>query len=81
MAKIKTTIEIDCDPYTGMGRQGDHFKNICKNILHCEYYEPVSKFFGNWTWEVEYENEEQREAVKAFLTDLYNEGLCRYASW
>ena len=81
MAKIKTTIEIDCDPFTGMGRQGDHFKSICENILHCEYYNPISTFFGNWTWEVEYENEEQQKEVKTFLTDLYNQDLCRYASW
>ena len=25
----KTTIEIDCDPWTGMGRQQDHYEHIC----------------------------------------------------
>lgn len=78
---IHTTIEIDCDPWTGMGRQGDHFKTICKNILKCDYYEPVSKFFGCWTWEVTYANKEQQDAVAEFLRELYGMGLCRYASW
>jgi len=81
MSYLKTTIEIDCDPFTGMGRQGDHFKHICENILHVDYYEPVNKFFGNWEWTVEYESKEQQDQVKDFLTDLYNQGLCRYASW
>lgn len=81
MEKIKTTIEIDCDPWTGMGRQANHFEVICKNILKCEYYEPISRCFGNWEWKVEYESKEQQQQVKEFLTDLYNKGLCRYASW
>ena len=29
---MKTTIEIDCDPWTGMGRQQDHYEHICKMI-------------------------------------------------
>lgn len=81
MAKIVTTIEIDCDPFTGMGRQGDHFRTICEKILHVEYYEPISRFFGCWEWKVEYESEEQQAQVKEFLTDLYNQGLARYCSW
>ena len=78
---LKTTIEIDCDPWTGMGRQGDHFRAICENILHKEYWDPISKFFGCWTWEVEYETKEQRDIVEKFLKSLYHKGLCRYASW
>jgi len=86
MDKIKlfpldTTIEIDCDPWTGMGRQENHFKHICDTILNCKYYDPISKWFGCWTWKVTYANEDQRIKVKEFLTNLYNQGLCRYASW
>lgn len=78
---INTTIEIDCDPWTGMGRQGDHFRHICENILHCDYYEPISKWFGNWTWEVKYKDREEQEKVAEFLKELYEEGRVRYISW
>ena len=30
---------------------------------------------------VTYETKEQQEIVKQYLTDLYNKGLVRYASW
>ena len=64
----KTTIEIDCDPWTGMGRQQDHYEHICKNIV-------------GWEWPITYQTKEQQEKTAEFLKDLYNKGLCRYASW
>ena len=81
MAKIKTTIEIDCDPFRGMGRQADYFRHICERILHCAYYNPISTFFGCWTWNVEYSDEEQQKQVKVYLIDLYERNIVRYASW
>ena len=77
----KTTIEIDCDPWTGMGRQQNHYEYICKNIVGCEPQPRISAFFGCWTWPVEYQNQEQQEKTAEFLKDFYNRGLCRYASW
>lgn len=75
------TLCIDCDPWTGMGRQGNHFEYICKEILKIDYYEPISKFFGCWTWNVTYTTLDQRNKIKEFLTKLYNDGLIRYAEW
>ena len=77
---MKTTIEIDCDPWTGMGRQQDHYEHICK-MIGVEPQPRISACFGCWEWSITYQTAEQRENVKEFLTDLYNRGLCRYASW
>ena len=77
---MKTTIEIDCDPWTGMGRQQDHYEHICK-MIGVEPQPRISACFGCWEWPVTYQTAEQREKVKEFLTDLYNSGRCRYASW
>lgn len=76
----ETTIEIDCDPWTGMGRQQTHYETICKKA-GLEPQPRISAFFGCWTWPVTYQNEEQQQIVKEYLTELYNQGLCRYASW
>lgn len=75
----ETTVEIDCAPLTP--RPDKYFEYICKEILHLEYYEPISKFFGYWTWKVKYFNEEQPKRIKEYLTEQYNNGLIRYASW
>lgn len=75
-----TTIEIDCDPYTGMGRQEEHYKAVCEKA-GLEPQPRISAFFGCWTWPVTYQTVEQQQIVKDYLTDLYNKGLCRYASW
>lgn len=76
-----TTIEIDCDPFTGMGRQQDHYEHICKNIVKCEPQSRISAFFGCWTWPITYKTKEQRDKTAEFLKGLYENGLVRYASW
>jgi hypothetical protein len=76
----KTTSEIDCDPWTGMGRQQDHYEEVCKRA-GLKPQPRISAFFGCWTWPVTYQTEKQQQIVKDYLTDLYNKGLCRYASW
>lgn len=78
---LKTTIEIDCDPWTGMGRQQDHYEHICRNIVGCEPQSRISACFGCWEWPITYQNQEQQDKTAEFLKDLYNKGLCRYASW
>ena len=77
---MKTTIEIDCDPWTGMGKQQDYYEHICK-MIGAEPQPCISAWFGCWEWPITYQNAEQREKVEEFLTNLYNSGRCRYASW
>lgn len=76
----RTTIEIDCDPFTGMGRQENHYKAACE-AAGLEPQPRISAFFGCWTWPVEYQSQEQQDKVKEYLTGLYNQGRIRYASW
>lgn len=79
MEEIKTTIEIDCAPFTP--RPDEYFKYICNNILECDYYEPISKCFGCWEWDVTYKSKDQQDKVKTYLTGCYHKDLIRYASW
>lgn len=76
----ETTIEIDCDPWTGMGRQQDHYEAICK-LIGVEPQPRISACFGCWEWPITYQKQEDQDKAKQYLTDLYNAGLCRYASW
>jgi len=76
----KTTIEIDCDPFTGMGRQQNHYEACCK-LIGAEPQPRINAWFGCWEWPIVYQSQEDRDKVKEYLTNLYNEGLCRYASW
>lgn len=48
---------------------------------------PTTTLFGNWTWDITL-NENESKHIKIFqekfskqLTNLYNNGLIRYASW
>jgi hypothetical protein len=87
-------IEIDCPP--GETRPGYLFKSILeilskhgnqkikdfskKNLNK----EPDTKLFGNWTWNLEIQTEIQGEVQNEFkkrLTEYYNNGIIRYASW
>lgn len=77
---LKTTIEIDCDPWTGMGRQQDHYEACCR-LIGAEPQPRISAFFGCWTWPIVYRTKEDQEKVEKYLRDLYKRGLCRYASW
>lgn len=77
---FRTTIEIDCDPFTGMGRQQDHYENLCK-LIGVEPQSRISACFGCWTWPITYQTKEQQDKAAEFLKNLYNSGRCRYASW
>lgn len=76
----KTTIEIDCDPWTGMGKQQVLYEDVCKKA-GLEPQPRTSAFFGCWTWPVTYQTKEQQDKVAEFLKDLYDRHLVRYASW
>ena len=76
----KSTIEIDCDPFTGMGRQQDYYEAICK-MIEAEPQPRISACFGCWEWPIKYKSAEDEAKVKEFLINLYNHHKCRYASW
>lgn len=77
---IKTTIEIDCEPFAP--RPDVYFRHIWEEILNRKdsIPQPISKFFGNWTWDIEYTEEEQSK-VADYIKDLYYHGNIRYGSW
>lgn len=70
---------IDCAP--GMPRPNVYYEDICEKILHIKPTEPLSTFFGAWTWKVDYESEEQRKKVGEFLSKCYKANLIRYGEW
>lgn len=76
------TIELDCAP--GYPRPGDLIDGVIKDT-GLSAREPVSKFFGQWTWD--YSDVPQEEwkriqpTLKTRVTKLYNDGLIRYGSW
>lgn len=70
---------IDCEPL--MPRPDVYYKEICKNILHTEPKEPISKLFGEWIWKVDYDSEEQRNKVGEYLKSCYKSKLIRYGEW
>jgi hypothetical protein len=76
------TIELDCPP--GGTRPGDLIGRVLEGIP-VNVGDPVSKFFGNWTWIVPEEAteayEEHRETVEERITALYHAGAIRYGSW
>lgn len=86
-------IEIDCPPgYTRPdvyfnsiidslnNHQNDAIKEFSKTLKHLE---PVSKRFGNWVWEIDAKDlhSELQNIFKVKLTNIYNKGGVRYASW
>ena len=76
------TIEIDCPP--GGLRPGDLMQSICKDA-GLEYKEPVSKFFGHWTWDYsdmpEAEWKKVQPIAKRYIEKAYHRGIVRYGSW
>lgn len=78
----KQTINIDCAP--GSIRPGDLLPSVLEGS-GIPVKEPVSTFFGCWSWdysEVEPEIWERHKAMRALrLTALYNSGRIRYADW
>jgi hypothetical protein len=69
------SFSIDCAP--GQVRPGEYFKHICEHILKVPYYEPVSTFFGCWTWRVTFQNEKQRDEAYSYLAGLSKIGAIR----
>ena len=76
----KSTIEIDCDPWHGMGRQENYYLAICK-MINTEPQPRISAFFGCWEQEITYNSQEDENKVEKYLKDLYNRHIIRYASW
>lgn len=77
---MKTTINIDCEPFRP--RPNEYFEHIWKEILKRTepVPDPILKFFGNWTWEIEYTEAEQAE-VADYIKHLFKIGAIRYGSW
>lgn len=75
-------IEIDCAP--GNPRPDLYIKKIIKDTTLPER-EPVSKLFGNWTWDYSDIDSELWSAIKPILqeriTELFLQGCIRYGSW
>ena len=78
------SIEIGCAP--GFTRPDTHFKNMCESCnADPEWFECTSKLFGDWKWDLKRQYEKEylaiRPDVQRFLSNLYNMGCIRYASW
>lgn len=80
------TIEIDCPP--GSPRPGDLISSVVSGTGLPEdgLDDRIElKFMGNWQWGFHDVDEciwqAARETIKERLTELYNSGRCRYASW
>lgn len=76
------TIDLDCAP--GGIRPGDLIGGVIADT-GLAAKEPVSKFFGNWTWDYSEVPAEEwlavNETIKSRIEELYNTGLIRYGSW
>ncbi len=76
------TIELDCP--VGSPRPGDLIGGVIKDT-DLKESQPVSTFFGNWTWEYNMSEEEWKKKIQPIIipriTALYNSGAIRYGSW
>jgi len=76
------TIELDCPP--GFPRPGDLIEGVIKDT-GLPLREPVSKVFGEWTWDYADIPEEQWKKAQVILAEriaaLYNTNVIRYGSW
>lgn len=76
------TIEIDCPP--GGIRPGDLIEGVIQGT-GLQLKESSGRFFGNWTWDYSDVDSEVwikvKNILKERLTELYNNGTIRYASW
>ena len=82
MPLVKCSIDLDCAP--GGIRPGDLIASVLKDT-GLEAGDPVSKFFGNWRWEIQYDEEkwdkEIRPVIRPRIEALYHSGAIRYGSW
>ena len=78
------TIELDCAP--GAPRPDTYIKDVLEGT-GLPVREPVSKVFGNWTWDfsdiegIEERWPEIQKLTKPRVTELFNSGRIRYGSW
>jgi hypothetical protein len=78
---VKKTIELDCEP---MSPRPDSYIDEVLEGTGLTAEEPISKSFGNWTWEFSVSDEKWNELVpllKARISALYYSGRIRYGSW
>ena len=79
---VQRTIELDCPP--GGTRPGDLIANVIAGT-GLEAREPVSKLFGEWTWDYNDVPQEDWDRIKPVLAEriraLYDKGVIRYGSW
>ena len=77
--ELHNVLEIGCAP--GGRRPGDILKQVIKDTS-LEYKDPISMFFGDWTWyydEISPEDFNQaRKIIMPRLKELYNQGVIRY---
>jgi len=82
--KKQYTIELDCPP--GVTRPGDLLLSVLEGTgVAIDPQATVSRFFGNWMWQVpeaqREQYETQREKIAARIKTLYDRGVIRYGSW
>ena len=82
--KKQYTIELDCPP--GAPRPGDLLPSVLEGTgVAINPQATVSRFFGNWMWQVPDSQREQyethREEIAARIKVLYERGVIRYGSW
>ena len=86
-------IEIDCPP---LSNRPDYFYNLILNeimlkndlcrqwVLNVKKINPNTKLFGNWTWNLDIEDNIKSDVQSIFKEKLelyYNNKFIRYASW
>jgi hypothetical protein len=78
------TIELDCPP--GGTRPGDLIGGVIAGTGLPDR-EPVSKVFGNWTWDYSDVSEisdlwpKIKDTLEQRITALHHSGKIRYGSW
>jgi hypothetical protein len=78
------SIELDCPPG---GTRPSHLITHVITDTGLPDRDPVSKCFGNWTWDyrdvlgIEDLWPKIEETLRARITDLYERGVIRYGSW
>ena len=81
---MRHSIELDCAP--GGVRPNSLFPSIVEGTgLSKKDFELVSKFFGNWKWELIGKKDtiykKALPSIRRRIKALYNEGSIRYGSW
>ena len=76
------TIELDCAPMTP--RPDTYIKGVLKGT-GLKAGEPISTFFGCWTWAFDVPQEKWEKEIQPIVQPrieaLYHQGAIRYGSW